>query len=99
LATACVGKGLTMLMIQPVVTMRSTVELGSSKSYAKIIRAGVYLRILTGTHKRWSVEVTFREVRDHLGFESQRQWSDPAIARTTPCRPTPQMRLPWKAAE
>jgi hypothetical protein len=35
--------------------------------------------------QRWSVEVTFREVRDHLGFESQRQWSDPAIARTTPC--------------
>jgi hypothetical protein len=28
--------------------------------------------------QRWSVEVTFREVRDHLGFESQRQWSDPA---------------------
>jgi hypothetical protein len=35
--------------------------------------------------QRWSVEVTFREGRDHLGFESQRQWSDPAIARTTPC--------------
>jgi hypothetical protein len=35
--------------------------------------------------QRWPVEVTFREVRDHLGFESQRQWSDPAIARTTPC--------------
>jgi hypothetical protein len=35
--------------------------------------------------QRWTVEVTFREVRDHLGFESQRQWSDPAIARTTPC--------------
>jgi hypothetical protein len=35
--------------------------------------------------QRWAVEVTFREVRDHLGFESQRQWSDPAIARTTPC--------------
>ena len=35
--------------------------------------------------QRWPVEVTFREVRDHLGFESQRQWSNPAIARTTPC--------------
>src|SRR5437763_85746 len=34
--------------------------------------------------QRWSVEVTFREVRDHLGFESQRQWTDKAIARTTP---------------
>jgi len=35
--------------------------------------------------QRWPVEVTFREVRDHLGVETQRQWSDQAIARTTPC--------------
>jgi DDE superfamily endonuclease len=35
--------------------------------------------------QRWQVEVTFREVRDHLGVETQRQWSDQAIARTTPC--------------
>jgi hypothetical protein len=35
--------------------------------------------------QRWPVEVTFREVRDHLGVESQRQWTDKAIARTTPC--------------
>ena len=35
--------------------------------------------------RRWRVEVTFREVRDHLGVETQRQWSDRAIARTTPC--------------
>ena len=33
---------------------------------------------------RWQVEVTFQEVRTHLGVESQRQWSDLAIARTTP---------------
>src|SRR3954451_7935657 len=36
--------------------------------------------------QRWQVEVTFREVRDHLGVETQRQWSDKAIARTTPRR-------------
>ena len=30
------------------------------------------------------LEVTFAEVRRHLGVETQRQWSDPAIARTTP---------------
>jgi hypothetical protein len=24
-------------------------------------------------------------VRDHLGVETQRQWSDKAVARTTPC--------------
>lgn len=34
--------------------------------------------------QRWSVEVTFQEVRTHLGVETQRQWSDLAIARTTP---------------
>jgi hypothetical protein len=33
---------------------------------------------------RWQVEVTFHEVRSHLGVETQRQWSDLAILRTTP---------------
>jgi hypothetical protein len=33
---------------------------------------------------RWSVETTFQETRTHLGVETQRQWSDLAIARTTP---------------
>ncbi len=33
---------------------------------------------------RWRVEVTFHEVRTHLGVETQRQWSQLAIARTTP---------------
>ena len=34
--------------------------------------------------RRWSMEVTFAEVRRHLGVETQRQWSDKAVARTTP---------------
>jgi hypothetical protein len=34
---------------------------------------------------RWGVEVTFEEARAHLGMETQRQWSDKAIGRTTPC--------------
>ena len=34
--------------------------------------------------RRWNVEVTFEETRRHLGMETQRQWSDLAIARTTP---------------
>jgi len=34
--------------------------------------------------RRWQVEVTFEEARRHLGVETQRQWSDKAIARTTP---------------
>ena len=35
--------------------------------------------------KRWQVEVTFEESRRHLGVETNRQWSDTAIQRTTPC--------------
>lgn len=34
--------------------------------------------------RRWQVEVTFSELRAHLGVETQRQWSDRAIERTTP---------------
>jgi hypothetical protein len=34
--------------------------------------------------KRWSLETTFEECRAHLGIETQRQWSDLAIDRTTP---------------
>ena len=30
------------------------------------------------------MEVTFEEARAHLGIETQRQWSDWAIGRTTP---------------
>jgi DDE superfamily endonuclease len=40
--------------------------------------------ILQWVVMRWAVEVTFEEARAHLGFETQRQWSDKAIARTTP---------------
>jgi hypothetical protein len=39
--------------------------------------------ILTWYAMRWSVEVTFAEVRRHLEVETQRQWSDLAIQRTT----------------
>jgi hypothetical protein len=41
-------------------------------------------QILHWVIMRWSVEVTFEEARAHLGLETQRQWSDRAIARTTP---------------
>lgn len=34
---------------------------------------------------RWQEEVTFEEARAHLGIETQRQWSELAILRTTPC--------------
>jgi hypothetical protein len=41
-------------------------------------------RIVRWYVRRWQVEVTFQEARRHLGFETQRQWSDTAIRRTTP---------------
>jgi hypothetical protein len=34
---------------------------------------------------RWNIEVTCAELRAHLGYETQRQWSDKANGRTTPC--------------
>jgi hypothetical protein len=46
--------------------------------------AATPVQILQWVVMRWSVEVTFEEGRTHLGWETQRQWSDQAIARTTP---------------
>jgi len=42
------------------------------------------LEIVQHFVQRWQVEVTFAQVRRHLGVETQRQWSALAIARTTP---------------
>jgi hypothetical protein len=42
------------------------------------------IQILEWFVLRWQLEVTFQEARTHLGMETQRQWSDLAIARTTP---------------
>jgi hypothetical protein len=44
------------------------------------------LQILTFFVRRWRMEVTFQESRAYLGMETQRQWTDLAIARTTPVR-------------
>ena len=41
-------------------------------------------QILEWFVRRWQMEVTFQETRKHLGMETQRQWSDLAISRTTP---------------
>ena len=41
-------------------------------------------QIVSDEISRWSLEVTFEESRAHLGIETQRQWSDPAIERSTP---------------
>ena len=41
-------------------------------------------QILPWFVRRWTMEVTCEEARAHLGMETQRQWNDRAIARTTP---------------
>jgi len=42
------------------------------------------IQMLSWFVRRWRMEVTFEESRAHLGLETQRQWSDLAIARSTP---------------
>ncbi len=48
-------------------------------------QAAVPKQIVEWFIRRWQVEVTFEESRRHLGIETNRQWSDKAINRTTPC--------------
>jgi hypothetical protein len=43
------------------------------------------LDIVCSYMKRWPLEVTFEESRAHLGVETQREWSDKAVERSTPC--------------
>ncbi|BDL41092.1 hypothetical protein [Methylorubrum sp. GM97] len=43
------------------------------------------MQIVSWLVRRWSAEVTFQKTRAHLGVETQRLWSNEAIARTTPC--------------
>lgn len=58
-------------------------ELRTESFFATDLKA-TEKQILTWVILRWNIEVTFEELRTHLGFETQRQWSDLAIARTTP---------------
>jgi hypothetical protein len=41
-------------------------------------------RIIGWFVRRWQMEATFQEVRQRLGFETQRHWSEQAIRRTAP---------------
>ena len=41
-------------------------------------------RIISWFVRRWQMEVTFQEVRAHLGFETQRHWSERAVRRSAP---------------
>ena len=42
------------------------------------------IQMLTWFVRRWRMEVTFAESRAHLGIETQRQWNELAIVRSTP---------------
>jgi hypothetical protein len=42
-------------------------------------------RIVSLYTGRWSIEVTFQEVRAHLGFATPRNWSKKSVLRTGPC--------------
>lgn len=59
---------------------------GKFKSQALLCTdlSAVPVQIVKWFVMRWQLEVTFQEVRTHLGVETQRQWSHWAIARTTP---------------
>ena len=56
-----------------------------SKAYLCTDQSLTPAEIVNSFIKRWTVEVTFEESRAHLGMETQRQWSDLAIERSTPC--------------
>ncbi len=58
---------------------------GPSRAYFSTCASDQAGDIVTCFIKRWSIETTFEESRAHLGFETQRQGSDLAIERTTPC--------------
>ena len=46
------------------------------------LRPDQIVSLFTG---RWSIEVTFQEVRAHLGFTTPRNWSKRSVLRTAPC--------------
>ncbi len=41
-------------------------------------------RIISWFVRRWQMEATFQEVRQRLGFETQKHWSETAVRRTAP---------------
>jgi DDE superfamily endonuclease len=82
--TACWYRfGLTPLPIRWVLT-RDPAGKRPPKALFSTDQAQPAAEIVRDFMKRWSLETTFEESRAHLGVETQRQWSDRAIERTTP---------------
>jgi DDE superfamily endonuclease len=55
-----------------------------AKAFFSLNQSQLPQQIVAEFMKRWSLEATYEESRAHLGMETQRQWSDAAIERTTP---------------
>ncbi len=66
------------------VLVRDPLGLLEDKAFLCTDLAASAQQILHWYIMRWGIEVTFEDTRAHLGLETQRQWSDLAIARTTP---------------
>lgn len=67
------------------VLVRDPLEELDAKAYFTTEPTQVASTVVEAFVQRWTIEVTFEESRAHLGIETQRQWSDLAIERTTPC--------------
>jgi hypothetical protein len=57
----------------------------SPRAYFSTRQTDAPRQIVVEFIKRWTIETTFEEARAHLGIETQRQWSDKAMVRETPC--------------
>lgn len=89
LVEVCTGEAVWYHTGMPVVPMRWVLVRDlegkfDAQAFLCTNQALAPVQILQWFVQRWQVEVTFQEVRAHLGVETQRQWSDLAIARTTP---------------
>jgi DDE superfamily endonuclease len=79
LAKACINSGATLIS-----RLRLDAQLYEAETFFSTDLANSPMQIIEWFVLRWNIEVTFEETRAHLGIETQRQWSDQAIARTTP---------------
>jgi len=73
------GRPLRWVLVRPAGEAPGTLQVLLSTDLA--LDAAV---ILTTYAQRGALEVPFAQVRAHVGVETQRQWTNRAIARTTP---------------
>ena len=76
--------GLSVLPVRWVLTRDPDGKL-EPKAYFCTDQSQSAVEVLGSFIKRWTIEVTFEESKAYLGVETQRQWSDLAIERSTPC--------------